>query len=161
MKHTYVGAVLYMVDARQLVLRTGLSKTTSQGIKMIPWGPRMKLKSGRMGPEIVPMPAKIGHGNPTCCSKCSRTRILVSLGASGIDFGGPRNPIWEDPASVLNQKFHSIPCYINHRAWHYRHCGVLFFLRFFSSLYVVVLLLLHEDLNDTGVSDNMPTEALK
>ena len=83
------------------------------------------------------------------------------LGASGIDFGGPKNPIWEDPASILNQKFHSIPCYINHRAWHYRHCGALFFLRLFASLYVVVLLLFHEDLDDTGVSDNIPTEAVK
>ena len=84
-------------------------KTAPQGAKMIPRSSKMKPKNARMAPQSVPMAAQTGPGSPTCCSKCSRTRILVSLGASGTDFGNPGGVIWKDLTSILSTMFHSIP----------------------------------------------------
>ena len=38
----------------------------------------------------------------------------MPLGASGTDFGGPGAPIWEDLASILSKRFHSIPFHAHH-----------------------------------------------
>ena len=67
----------------------------------------MRPNSAKMGLQSVPIAAQTGHGSPTCCSKCSRKRIRLPLGASRIDFGGPGAPIWKDLASILSKRFHS------------------------------------------------------
>ena len=69
----------------------------------------MKPKSAKMDPSSVPMAAQMGHGSPTCCSKCSLNRIFLSLGTSGTGFGSSLVPIGNEPIAILSKRLHSVP----------------------------------------------------
>ena len=80
----------------------------SQDAKMIPKSSKMRPESAKMDHRSVPLATPMGHGSPPCGPTCSRKQILMSPGASGLDFGCPRTPIWEDLASILSKRFNSI-----------------------------------------------------
>ena len=90
----------------------------SQDAKMIPKSSKMRPESAKTDPHSVPLATPMGHGSPPCGPTCSRKQILMSPGASGLDFGCPRTPIWEDLASILSKRFNSILFHFDSTLFH-------------------------------------------